>query len=217
MAGRTGTPVTRCHQLAGVVSEILLTLLRERAVDGFVSLAEVERVAELLRRGTITLDEALRVHESGCRKEHARPKGDIGARSNPFQRLMVRPFEHLLTGENPIFPRACLTNYFMFVDHAIGARLHAFEERCRAIVQALLVIHGNNLTWEQFYSDPRTVQTLQGALTLVTREFGQPNGQALWHACMVRPVGEVQAPPASCIAEVYKSLVQTHRGLATAS
>ena len=206
----------RCHALAAIVTDLVLTLTRERAVDGKVSLEDIERIGELLRRGTITLDEALKAHEERCRKQLLMPKGNVGARSNPFQRLMVRPFEPLLTGNPPPLPRPYLTNYFNYLEHVFGKRLNNFEGHCRGIIQALLVIHGNNLTWDHFYADPRTVKTLTAALKLMTHTLHTPDGQRTWYASMARPVGEHPNLPVGRVDEVMAMLLNTHRGLAAA-
>ena len=102
-----------------MVVKVATALLREHAVDGKLDLADVERILDLIGRGTMSLDEAFRLQEEKCTKEHSRPKGNVGARSNPFQRLMVRRFETLLTGSPPgtppAFPRPLLANYFEFL------------------------------------------------------------------------------------------------------
>jgi hypothetical protein len=205
---------TRCHELAAVVTNVVMTLARERAANGLVSLADLERIASLVRHGTISLDDAFRHHEEACRRDHTRPKGNVGARSNPFQRLMVRPFEQMLLGDPPGFPRPCLPNYFGFLDHAFGERLEPFERHSRAIVQALLVVHGNNLTWDHFYGDQRTVKTLKSALKLLTHVLASAEGQRTWHACMVRPVDAHPAPTIPQINQVRLMLLDTGRGLA---
>ncbi|MBC7951355.1 MAG: hypothetical protein H7Z12_05960, partial [Rhodospirillaceae bacterium] len=170
-----------CHATSTIVINIVMALLREHAVDGKLELLDVERILGLIGRGTVALDEAYRLQEERCRKEHSRPKGNVGARSNPFQRLIVRPFETLLAGDPPSFPRPLLANYFEFIDHAMGQERDAFERDCRAIIQALLVVHGNNLTWDHFYSDTRTLKALHGALKHVTHVLSTPGGQKLWH------------------------------------
>ncbi len=212
-----GPNAARCHALAAIVTDVVLTLARERAVDGYVALDDIERIADLVRRGTITLDEALRVHEEKCRKEYSRPKGTIGARSNPFQRLMVRPFETLLTEDPPVLLRGHLENYFEYLGHVFGPRIEKFERHCRAIVQALLVIHGNNLTWDHYYVDPRTAKTLDTALKVLTHSLHTPEGQRLWYGCMSRPAGDLPTPPMAGLDRILQTLLETGRGFAAAA
>ncbi|MGE5504300.1 MAG: hypothetical protein ACM31L_07730 [Actinomycetota bacterium] len=207
---------TRCHELAAIVTNVIMTLARERASDGMLSIGDLERITALVGQGTIALDDAFRRHEEQCRRDHTRPKGNVGARSNPFQRLLVRPFEHLLTGDKPVFQRGWLPNYFEFATHALGDRYDGLDRHCKAIIQALLVIHGNNLTWDHFYGDQRTLKTLAGAMKVLTHFLGTPEGQHGWHASIIRPVGELPAPSVPQANQVRQALIETARGLAAA-
>ncbi len=202
--------------MAMIVSDVILTLARERARNGVVSLHDLERVAALIRSGSMVLDAAFTHQEESCRKFHQLPKGNVGARSNPFHRLMVRPFEQLLTGDGAVLPRGYLPNYFEFLGHALEKRLEAFERHCRTIIQALMVVHGNNLTWDQFYADPRTIKALQGALKLLRAYLEGPEGQRVWHGCMMRPVGDLPQPAVGQVTHIRQVLLETARGLEAA-
>jgi len=193
-----------------------MAVLREHAVDGMLRVADVERILGLIGRGTMSLDEAYEAQEERCRKTHSRPKGNVGARSNPFQRLMVRPFEPLLAGEEPVLPRPYLANYFEFVALAMGEERERLERDCRAIIQALLVVHGPNLTWDDFYSDQRTLRLLHHALKLVSHTLASADGQRHWHILMTRPAGDLPAPSIPQTNQVRQALLETHRGLSAA-
>lgn len=205
-----------CHAISAIVIDIVHALILDRAVDGKVDVADLDRLLGLVRRGTVSLDNAYRAQEDKCRKEHSRPKGNVGARSNPFQRLIVRPFEHLLVGEPPGFPRPLLPNYFDFIEKALGHDREPLERDCRAIIQALLVVHGNNLTWDHFYSDPRTLKALHAALILVVKALASAEGQREWHHLMSRQVGDHPAATLAQLAVVGEALLETHRGLSAA-
>lgn len=213
-------PVTgkrRCHDMATIVADVIMTLAREKAKDGTVSLQELDRIAGLIGSGSMVLDTAYVRQEEACRKFHQLPKGNIGARSNPFHRLMVRPFEHLLSGEGTVLPRGYLTNYFEFLEHAFEKRLAAFERHCRTIIQSLMVVHGNNLTWDQFYADPRTVKTLQGALSLLRGYMDDTEGSRVWLACMMRPAADMAQPSMNQVAHIRQVLLETAKGLDAAA
>jgi hypothetical protein len=204
-----------CHAISAIVVDVVQALIRERAVNGKVDVTDLERMLSLVRRGTLSMDAAFLAQEDRCRKEHSRPKGNVGARSNPFQRLMVRPFEHLLFGSPPPFPRALLPNYFDFLDRAAAAEQAAWEQICRAIIQALLVVHGNNLTWDHFYSDDRALKTLRTALNRIGRLLTTADGAQLWQKYMMRPVGDHPPPTAAQLKEVRQALLETQRGLSS--
>jgi hypothetical protein len=202
--------------MAMIVTDVIMTLAREKAADGKVCLHDLERIAALICGGSMVLDAAYIRQEESCRKFHQLPKGNVGARSNPFHRLMVRPFEHLLTGEDAVLRREYLPHYFEFLGHALEKRLDAFERHCRTIIQALMVVHGNNLTWDQFYADSRTVKTLQGALKLLRTYLEGPEGQRVWHGCMMRPMGDLPQPSAGQVTHIRQVLLETARGLEAA-
>jgi len=204
-----------CHAISSIVIDVATALLREHAVDGKLKLSDVEHILALIGRGTMALDVAFRSQEEKCTKEHSRPKGNVGARSNPFQRLMVRPFETLLAGNPPAFPRPLLANYFEFLDQAMGTDKDPMERDCRAIIQALLVVHGNNLTWDHFYSDSRTLKLLHVSLKRMTHVFSTPEGQKAWHTLMTRPVGDTPAPSIGQTNQLRQALLETHRGLSS--
>ena len=206
-----------CHAISNVVLNVASALLREHAVEGKVSLTDAQRILELIGRGTMSLDDAYRLQEGKCRAAASRPKGNVGARSNPFQRLMVRPFESLLAGEGTVFPRPYLVNYFTFVERALSEERADIEQDCRAVIQALLVVYGNNLSWDHFYSDPRTLRLLHRALQGLAHVLCTAEGQRLWQGLMTRPVAG--QPPLDLwrIDQVRDLLLETHRGLSAAA
>lgn len=201
-----------CHAISSVVLDVVRALLRERSVNGKVDLADVDRLIALVRRGPMSLDPAYAQQEERCRAQHSKPKGNVGARSNPFQRLMVRPLEPLL---GQVLPRPLLAHYFAFVDVALGpAARDELDRDCRALIQALLVVHGNNLTWDHFYGDSRSTAILRRALAIITSILAQPHGPAMWRNHMGRPVGDTPAPQAEQLKTILDCLLQTHHGLA---
>lgn len=210
----TGT--RSCHAISAIVIGVLRTLIHDHARDGRVAVADIDRMLDLIGRGTMALDQAFQVQEDKCRKVHSKPKGNVGARSNPFQRLVVRPFEHLLMGEGAPIARAHLPNYFAFVEFALRDSLDGYEAECRAVIQALLVIHGNNLTWDHFYSDPRTLRILHAALKDLTRVLASAQGTRAWGKLMLRPGGDTPAPSVAQVNQVRDVLIETHRGLSAA-
>lgn len=203
--------------MAMIVTDVILTLARENASDGMVALSDLERLVALIRGGGMVLDSAYLYQEDSCRKFHQIPRGNVGARSDPFQRLMVRPFEHLLAGENQELSRAYLPHYFEFLDRALGKQREVFDRQCRSIVQSLLVLHGNTLTWDHFYADARTAETLQAALKLLVDYLGSAEGQQIWLACMMRPVADLPQPSLAQVTRIRQVLRDTAKGLETAA
>lgn len=206
-----------CHAVSNVVLNVATALLREHAnKDGMLRLVDAERILGLIGNGTMLLDDAYRLQEEKCQTVHSRPKGNVGARSNPFQRLMVRPFEGLLAGEDAVFPRPYLVNYFAFVERALGEDRADIDQDCRAIIQALLVVYGNNLTWDHFYSDPRTLRLLHRALQIVAHTLCSQAGVRLWDGLLSRPVAGQPPLDPSRAERIRGLLLETHRGLSAA-
>lgn len=201
-----------CHAISSVVLDVVQAMLRELSVNGKVNLADAERLISLVRRGPMTLDSAFVAQEEKCRTHHSKPKGNVGARSNPFQRLMARPLEPLL---GDILPRPLLPHYFQFIDAALGpAARDELDRDCRALIQALLVVHGNNLTWDHFYGDPRCIKILRRALAIIASILAQPHGPAMWRKHLGRPMGDIPAPDSAQLDRILDTLLQTHHGLA---
>lgn len=211
----SGGAKRRCHDMAVIVTDVILTLARERASNGVVELHDLERIAALISGGAMVLDVAYARQEESCRKFHQLPKGNVGARSNPFHRLVVRPFEHLLSGEDPL-SRAYLPNYFEFLGHALNKKMDGLEAHCRTIIQALMVVHGGNLTWDHFYADSRTVKTLHGALRMLRDYLGSGEGQKMWATCMMRPTPDLPHPSPAQINRIRQAVLETVRGLEAA-
>ena len=214
--GEHAAPRTGCRDLAAVLTDVMVALARERAADGQVSIGDIERIATLVAQGNLLLDETFSRQQEACRKEHTRPRGNIGARSNPFQRLMVRPFEHLLAGESAVFQRVYLAHYFEFLDYAFEEKLSKFEAHCRSIVQALKVVHGPHLTWDHFYADQRTIKTLHTALKVLSAYLAGMEGQRVWLATLIRPTPEMPQPSMAQVEQIRKTLMDTARGFEAA-
>jgi len=201
-----------CRDLASVLMNVVVTLARERAVESRIALGDLDRIAELVSQGNLLLDETFSRQQEACRKEHTRPRGNIGARSNPFQRLMVRPFESLLAGESAVLQRVYLAHFFEFLEFTFEERLPKFENHCRAIIQALKVVHGNDLTWDVFYADSRTTQTLHSALKIMAQYLSSQEGRRVWLATLVRPTPELPQPSMAQVDQIRQALLDTARG-----
>lgn len=126
---------------------------------------------------------------------------------------MVRPFETLLEGEPPPFPRAFLRHYFEVIDAAFGAKLGHYEQRAREIFQEMLVVHGNELAWEVFFNDSRSHAVLAHALRRLTHYLDSPVGQWAWLTCMGRVNVDGARPTSEQADLVLKALMETAAGL----
>lgn len=187
-AADSGTP-KHCRALAGVVLGAVESLLRERASGGTISIEDAVRVLRYVGGGTAELDAVFALQEQRCRRNLAGARGDATNRSDPFKRLMVRPFETLLGGEPPAYPRRFLGNYFEVLNAAFGSRVEQYDGFCREVFQRLLVTYGHSLTWDTFYAEPKVGQLLIHALRKLLAFLDTPAGQWVWLQTMTRRLG----------------------------
>ncbi len=211
-AGPGGVGSPPCLEVMALVAVALRRALADKAQDGRVTLAEVDGVLAELSAPGGALARVLAAQADKCGQLMMAHPPRAG-RKKAFHRLMVRPFETLLDGEPPAFPRSCLPHYFKVVDAAGGAWLTKTEDVCRAVLQSLLVEHGRNLEWDAFYTDTRVRHVLAYALRHLVTTLETPAGQWLWEQTMLRPDRNGQAPAKEQADLVYRSLRDTWRAL----
>lgn len=175
-----------CLGVLGVISEVVLALAAERSQDGVLRLDELKRILDLARGINSPLAPALATQESRCRRSFRPAARHATSRNDVFRRLMVRPFETLLEGEPPAFPRCFLANYFEVVEAAFGEKFKHYDQRAKEIFQDMLVTHGNDLAWEVFFNDPRARAVLSHGLSRLMHYIESPAGQWAWLNCMNR-------------------------------
>jgi len=203
----------KCYQAAAVVSDLLERLLRETARDGMVRVEDAVKILKLISRGTYELDVAFEHQEKKCRGDLAQARDKASSRNNPFRRMMVRPFETLLNGDPPHYPRPLLGNYFEVLESAYTEKYAEYDRTSKALMQALLVAHGHNLQWEAFYAEPRVSQIMAHALKRLLRFLDTPSGQRTWLTTMSRPAPSGLRPSAEQVDSVRETLSHTLRGL----
>ncbi|RAU23298.1 hypothetical protein CU669_03905 [Paramagnetospirillum kuznetsovii] len=203
----------KCYAAATIVSDVLERLLRETARDGMVRVEEAVKILKLVGRGTYELDVAFEHQEKACRQDMQPGRDKASARNNPFRRLMVRPFETLLSGEPAPYPRPLLGNYFDVLEAAYGEKYGEYDRHSKALLQSLLVAHGHNLNWDTFYAEPRVGQIMAHALRRLLRFLETPNGQRAWLTSMSRPAPTGLRPSAQQTDSIREVLEHTLRGL----
>jgi hypothetical protein len=207
-----GSP-KHCRALTTVVLGVIEALLRDKATDGTITVEDAIRVLRYVGSGTAELDSVFTAQEQRCRRSLAGARGDASSRSDPFKRLMVRPFETLLGGEPPVFPRRFLCNYFEVLKAAFGPRFDQYDSFCREVFQRLHVAYGHSLTWEVFYAEPKISQLLIHALRKLLAFLDTPAGQWVWLQAMTQRLGTGEQPTADQAAIVRGILETTLRGL----
>ncbi len=201
-----------CMEVVALVTAAVRRGLAQKARDDRVTLADIDGVLAELSAPGGALARALASQTVKCSQVLAARHHHPG-RKGAFHRLMVRPFETLLDGDPPVFPRACLPHYFKVIDAAGGAWLGKSEDVCRAVLQSLLVEHGHGLEWDVFYADPRVRRVLAYALRHLVATLETPSGRWLWEQTMLRPDRNGRAPARDQADQIYRSLRDTWRAL----
>ncbi len=214
--GEGGSP-KHCRALTGVLLGVVEALLRERAPDGTLTIEDAVRVLRYVGGGSVELDSVFTAQEQRCRRGLAGARGDASSRSDPFKRLMVRPFETLLGGEPPVYPRRFLCNYFDVLKAAFGPRFDQYDSFCREVFQRLHVTYGHSLTWDVFYVEPKIAPLLVHALRKLLAFLDTPAGQWVWLQSMTQRLATGEQPTAEQAATVRAVLETTLRGLSADS
>lgn len=192
--------------LTSAVTDAFLTLAREKAVDGTISLPEMDRIGAQVRQGT-----SAALETPAPAPAQPTPRGQ---RSNPLHRLLVRPLEPLLAGTDPVLPRKYLPNYFDFLKLVFDEDFSMFENRCVAIIRSLMAGRNSPLTWDVFYADDRTSTTLARALAMIVDTVHTAEGLGLWYACMIRPLPNAPSLSFRRIDQVMVALERAHHAFA---
>lgn len=211
----TGDMVTRrpCFDVLAMMTEVVSALAEERGQDGMVRIDELKRIMEMVRSAGSPLARAFEAQEARCRQSFRPAVRHASSRNDVFRRLMVRPFETLLEGEPPAFPRCFLANYFELVEAAFGDKLKHYDDRSREIFQDMLVVHGNDLAWDIFFNDARARAVLGHALTRLMHYIESPAGQWAWLTCLNRQNVDGAKPSSEQVDLILNTLRTTRKAL----
>lgn len=204
----------QCFDVLALMSDVILRLAEEQATDGTLHLDELRRILETTRSAGSPLLRAFQMQEKRCRHAFRPAARHATSRNDVFRRLMVRPFETLLEGEPPGFPRQFLTNYFELVEAAFGDKLKQYDQRAREVFQDMLVSHGNDLAWEVFFNEPRARAILAHGLSRLMLYVESPAGQWAWLNCMNRHNTDGAKPTTEQAESVLAALRVTAKALA---
>lgn len=210
------TPRRQCFDVLALMSDVVLQLAEERARDGVLRVEELRRIMEMTRGAGSPLLRAFEAQETRCRRAFRPATRHATSRNDVFRRLMVRPFETLLEGDAPAFPRCFLANYFELVEAAFGDKLNHYDQRAREVFQDMLVSHGNDLAWEVFFADARARAILGHGLSRLMRYIESPAGQWAWLTCMNRQNADGARPSPDQADGILAALRSTARALAPA-
>jgi hypothetical protein len=183
------TPGGQGHALAETVVMGFIERLRQeaRTRGGKLTLADLERLADDFHDKSAALRKAFEMSfEAYARaREHAKA---FQNRQYPFNRLLVRRFEHLLArgkGRDGI-PRRVLPGFFMAVEMMLGPQVYeAYQEHGRAIVERLRQAKGGRFGWGDLYADKEAETLAFDALVVMASYFADYDKRARWFLTVV--------------------------------
>ncbi len=180
------TPAGRSHALAETMILGILDRLRHEALarGGTLSLADLDRLAADFHGKTAALRLAFEQTFESYASARERAKFTQN-RNFPFDRVLVKRFEHLLvrgaTTDPDKISRRVLPGFFMAAQMMLGAGvLEGYQERCRAIVARLKAAHGGKFAWPDLYADPETGALAFEALASMASYFADFDKRARW-------------------------------------
>lgn len=138
---------------------------------------------------------------------------DATCRKDPFRRLMVWPLEQLMEHQPPEVSRGFLDHYFQFLNILFADEFEKYERRCRMVLQALRSVHGQQLTWDAFYADPRAERILAHALRHLVTFLDSPTGRWAWPHTVSRPGHNGHTPTPEEAEHVIHALRNVWRSL----
>lgn len=185
------TPSGRSHALAETVVLGILDRLRHEAHarGGMLTLADLDRLAADFHGKTAAL--RLAFEQTFEAYANARERAKFAQNRNfPFDRVLVKRFEHLLARGATVDPdklsRRILPGFFMAVQMMLGAGvLEGYQERCRVIVARLKAAHGGKFAWPDLYADPETDALAFEALAVMASYFADFDKRARWFLTIV--------------------------------
>lgn len=122
------------------------------------------------------------------------------SRRMPFERLMVKPFAHLLpAAHQPVVPgkglsRRILPGFLSALQQMLGpVLLEQYQNRCRELVRIIQTAHGNEFEWEDVYTDPTSQVIVNDVLVHISKHFSDFERRRAWLINVIiseMPLGE---------------------------
>jgi hypothetical protein len=201
----------RCKGAGAVAIGIIRTLIREKSENGTIPMTEVERILELVEKGTISLDQAWSAHAAGCLAARETTKPKVGARDNPFGRMLVRPFEWMLF--SGALDRKTLPSFFAAAKDMLGPKWDEGEKEAKEIVRALLALRGGALTWDDVYGSAEGIRLLTAYVGAIADALDDDGRARRFRAFLKQKTGEGDVMDALQIDELASSIKIAGAGL----
>jgi len=197
-----GPGPTRLKSLAQILLERVADHLCDAAAENGGSLdppAIQACLDEFARRGDADIVDFYRTGWNECLAVIDEVRRESGRRM-PFERLMVKPFAHLLpAAHQPVEPgtelsRRILPGFLSALQQMLGpVLLEQYQNRCRELVRIIQTARGNDFEWEDVYTDPTSQVIVNDVLVHISKHFTDFERRRTWLTSVIAnemPLGE---------------------------
>ena len=184
-----GPGPTRLKSLAQILLERVADHLCEAAIGsgGRLDLAGIKAsLNEFHRRADPEITDFYRTGWNECLAVIDEVRRESGRRM-PFERLMVKPFAHLLpAAHQPVEPgkglsRRVVPGFLSALQQMLGPVLQEqYQNRCRELVRIIQTARGNDFEWEDVYGDPTSQVIVNDVLVHISKHFTDFERRRTW-------------------------------------
>lgn len=160
----------RCRQTAGIVVRAFVNLMQEVAVDGKVSLEDVQRIGAAVMGAGGPLANFYARTETRCEAGFAMAVVER-QRTDFFGRLVCSTFEDLLERKDSGIERKNLPQFFAAIRMLLGEdNYEEMKSRCTWLVERN---RGEDslIDWPRYFADPDAQLVVENVLVTVARSF----------------------------------------------
>lgn len=184
-----GPGPTRLKSLAQILLERVADYLCDAAVEsgGRLDTAGIQAsLDEFHRRADPEITDFYRTGWNECLAVIDEVRRE-SSRRMPFERLMVKPFAHLLpAAHQPVesgkgLSRRVVPGFLSALQQMLGpVLLEQYQNRCRELVRIIQTARGNDFEWEDVYGDPTSQVIVNDVLVHISKHFADFERRRTW-------------------------------------
>ena len=184
-----GPGPTRLKSLAQILLERVADHLCNAAAEsgGKLNTAQIQAsLDEFKRRTDPDVTDFYRTGWNECLAVIDEVRRESGRRM-PFERLMVKPFAHLLpAAHQPVEPgqqlsRRVVPGFLSSLQQMLGpVLLEQYQNRCRELVRIIQTARGNDFEWDDVYTDPTSQVIVNDVLVHISKHFADFERRRTW-------------------------------------
>lgn len=153
---------------------------------GYLYLQDIEALGREFHEKLPALQEAFEQSFDKTKREQEQ-KSHYNARSNPFDRIIVKTFSHIMTDESNLFQpglgisRRVLPGFFVALQKMVGDEFLAEKNRViGSLIDEIMEHNGEAFTWEDVYQTPEAHDAVLDTLIAIALHFQNPEKRMHW-------------------------------------